>query len=1210
MAHLTDQQIETALLNGTNAEELRTDLGDVTYQELRSLGAELSSHRADALASEAFGFGRKRKKTVFVLPGIMGSKLAVKKGGDHNLVWFEPTSLALGHVSQLKYRPADDGVIPAGVFWSAYGRLRLRLATKGYDVRFVSFDWRRPTDELGEIAHRQIAADGDSNITVIAHSMGGLLARHIAARDKDTRQIDRVITIGTPNGGSYSPVMVFRNAHTLVAQLGRLDQSHTAEEIVRDVLRGFPGLVEMMPDPELRPTENFFDHVNWPDSKMRPLAAVLDAALEARRKLPPPDDRFHQIIGIGERTPVSTRTDGKSLSFLYSLDGDGTVPRDLAEIDGLPKTFVEDSHGGMLSNKAVYTAVLSLLQGKPPKTRAERARYAPQILFESLDDLSVSEDDLRSRIQAQTGHAERVTDVAAEFLGVERRPAERATGAATAPVAPDLPRIGGYPAHLVRQATENWQAAEQQRNTAEQAAVRGGPLAAESRDRKPIYARRMAERLMQIAKDTPGDVQMPPELQKVAAMAELDTSAATAVLLNERVLGVAEDFLSVMYLKRGAIVAKSVGCIVHRSTHQGFGSGFLVAPGVLMTNHHVLGTEAEAREAAVQFDFELSYRYRQITAETFELRPQDLFHADRSLDFALVAVAPTSLGQGFAITDYGYLPLDERVGKIRAEGAINIIQHPAAGLKQVIFRDSKLYAMPSELDPGNSYSGKSIDMAAHYTGDTKPGSSGSPCFSDTWEVVALHHSAVAELNAQGQLRMQDGSFKHVADIRDGDSVKWLANEGIRISRIMRHLRGLMDDGAFTGTELDLVQRVIAVGDKAGRDGAFNRPLPRRIFSTMAERERHSLPRETESLDGVPAGGTAPEAGVSSAASVWHTRQAGNRIHMTVPLNIELSLGVPAEMSGGANALSSLQPTLSAAGPTEIDTERPATSMPLADRTGYDSDFVGLPVPMPSLRSTELGRPAMRLDGMGTRLDYDHYSVVMNADRRTAYVSAGNYDPQAPWKPARDASPWGFDPRISASEQAGNQFYKGNDLDRGHLFRRVDGSWGYTEDAALRADHDTYFWTNIAPQHKAFNQSHLQGLWGRLENLVMEQANASGTRFSVFNGPIFEAGDRTHRDLKIPKGFWKLIAFAEHGTLRAMAFRLGQEELLVDLPLERIELEEFGVFQISIPDLSRLVHLDFGPVAAADTMARGASPMEAAGGYPREIRITSPSDIRA
>jgi DNA/RNA endonuclease G (NUC1)/V8-like Glu-specific endopeptidase/pimeloyl-ACP methyl ester carboxylesterase len=1199
----TDEEIETGLLNGAREAELRSELGDATYEDLRALGAQISAENSSALANELFGLGKPRK-SIYILPGIMGSKLSVKSGLGEDLIWFDPVSLAAGQVTKLRFNPAADGVIASGVFWSAYGWLRLKLTLAGYRVRFIPYDWRRPTYELGEIVHRQIAANDETDVTLVAHSMGGLLARHIAQLDAGERRISRIVTLGTPNGGSYSPVQVFRNVHSMVAKLGALDQFHTAEEIVQDVLRAYPGLVEMMPDPGLRPAENYFDYKKWPNTGTRPVAQVLENALEARKRLPAPDDRFHQIIGIGEKTIVSATVKGNELQFRYSLDGDGTVPRDLAELPDLPKTFIEASHGGLVKDRSVLSTLERLMEGQAPRTFAERERYVPRLNLETLQTDVVPEQELRNRIQAAARKPVTVEDLVQEFLGTPSRPDISSQEAvAAAATAPKVRLIGGYPVNLVRQATENWQDAAPLREKGEKAVDAGKTIEAESDVRKPIYARRKVSQLLKIAEETAGMVSMPAELKRVVALAERDPTAAIDALLNERVLNEAEEFLSVLFVKRAAIVTKSVGRIVARGTRQGFGTGFLVAPGVLITNHHVLGSAADARNASVQFDYELNYRYRQGKTETFEFRPQDLFYADRSLDFALVAVAEKGMDHGFDLTNYGYLPLDEKVGKIRAEAPVNIIQHPQAGLKQVVFRDSKIFPLPSELDPGNSYSGKSVDTAAHYTGDTKPGSSGSPVFNDAWEVVALHHSAVAELDNAGRMRMKDNSFKATEDITDGDDVKWVANEGIRISRIMKHLRGLVKDGMFQGTELRLLQGVFAVGDKATQNGAFDRPLPRPIFAAEPETNLKEDVSTESAVRAVRASG--PEQAEAPLPGYYGLHMTPGGVAITVPLTVQLSLGSSLGKMGGGNMVGGNMggiamgfppaggPDLSGTGPGFMPSagspgfaeERKYTAAELADRKGYDQDFLGITVPFPRLRDTAPGRLAQRLDGRGSKLDYDHYSVIMNAERRLAYVSAGNHDPLAPFKPARDKEPWSLDPRILENEQIGNELYKFNDLDRGHLLRRVDGSWGSSEKAALRADHDTYFWTNISPQHERLNQSKLQGIWGLLENSVTEQATATSTRYSVFNGPIFGDKDRTHRGIRIPSGFFKLVAFVDNGTLAALAFRLGQEELLVNLPLEKIEPNEFGVFQLPVSDLGDLVHLDFGPLVAADRFVK-------------------------
>ena len=266
----------------------------------------------------------------------------------------------------------------------------------------------------------------------------------------------------------------------------------------------------------------------------------------------------------------------------------------------------------------------------------------------------------------------------------------------------------------------------------------------------------------------------------------------------------------------------------------------------------------------------------------------------------------------------------------------------------------------------------------------------------------------------------------------------------------------------------------------------------------------------------------------------------------------------------------------------------------ADRDGYNPDFLCRRIPMPRPQNT-IADDVTRLRGSEeTELKYDHYSVLMSRDRRLAYVSAGNVQTDPPEKGSRRNN-FIPDPRIHAHEQADNRFYSHNDLDRGHLFRRDDGSWGSTRDEAQRADDDTFHWTNIAPQHEVFNQSSQDpnfSLWGLLENHVSAEADDERQVFSVFNGPIFQDGDQPHRRLKIPQAFYKIIAICDQNdAVHAFAFVVSQAALLSTIPLERLSSQErfdagkFSVFQVKVRDLEHRTGLDFDVLRQADVLER-------------------------
>ena len=246
----------------------------------------------------------------------------------------------------------------------------------------------------------------------------------------------------------------------------------------------------------------------------------------------------------------------------------------------------------------------------------------------------------------------------------------------------------------------------------------------------------------------------------------------------------------------------------------------------------------------------------------------------------------------------------------------------------------------------------------------------------------------------------------------------------------------------------------------------------------------------------------------------------------------------------------------------------------------------------------------------TEFRYDHFSVLMNRARRLAYVSAGNLRIDAPFNaPRRD--PWGYDPRLPESLQAGNEFYAANDLDRGHLFRRADGGWGESEEEARRASADTFHWTNIAPQHFIFNQADRDpelSLWGLLENHVMDEARRERQRVNVFNGPVFRDDDPPHRGLLVPRAYWKVLSVVDRGDdLRAFGFVVGQEELIRNLPTEVFGPGRFAIYQVKLRDLETRTGLDFGALRADDVMeAPGAE--ESFGRGTAMVRISRLSDI--
>lgn len=273
----------------------------------------------------------------------------------------------------------------------------------------------------------------------------------------------------------------------------------------------------------------------------------------------------------------------------------------------------------------------------------------------------------------------------------------------------------------------------------------------------------------------------------------------------------------------------------------------------------------------------------------------------------------------------------------------------------------------------------------------------------------------------------------------------------------------------------------------------------------------------------------------------------------------------------------------------------------AQGVGYAENFLGTRLRLPALGSHR--DDTVFLEG-GSLLHYTHFSVAQSKSRKLPRVVGWNIDGGKKRSLSRSGLKFRRDQRVLAKYQAGDELYAGNKLDRGHIARRADLVWG-TLPEAKRANSDSFYFTNIAPQHQAFNQSERHGLWGRLENAILEEADVENLRVSVMGGPIFKETDQVYRGVAIPTDFWKVIAFVDttDARLKAKAYVLTQDDLMNDI--EALELDEFRIWQVSIEELGSRTGLYFGDLMEHDSLVLP----ESAGSRGRAVReVTSALEV--
>ncbi len=576
---------------------------------------------------------------------------------------------------------------------------------------------------------------------------------------------------------------------------------------------------------------------------------------------------------------------------------------------------------------------------------------------------------------------------------------------------------------------------------------------------------------------------------------------------------------------------------------EGFATGFLISPNLLMTNFHVFPDARDAQDCAANFLYE-----RTMTGINsgfqFRIDPTKFFLSDAALDFAIVFVEPVSLDNKFSLATFSFLNLIATSGKILNGQSLNIIQHPQGGVKQYAFLNNRIVDILEN------------DGFIHYTTDTDRGSSGSPGYNDTWEVAALHHSGVPLIIGGNIVDIQGNRWDE--ENQGDDEIQWIANEGISISRIIEKLitiqfpekekQSLLD--TFIQTTKDPLLNRASVIEKTA---VINNGIQKNILSNKNDPDMSAFNLNFYGNTNVFVGET-----TGRDASIIPATQKASIVQQNGTKFIEKKQNFD----------------------TDYD-----------NRPGFDKDFInGFSLEVPTVISQRADE--LFLDFNNSKpyvLNYHHYSLVMNKKRRLMMWSASNVDYNADKRSTKDraafgSEDWTVDPRIPAKFQiTDSEFYKpATKVDRGHIIRRDDNCWGDSELEIEYANADSYHWTNCTPQHELFNRdvAGYKGLWGMVENEIVTQLKLVDKRATLFAGPILDNENdpvATFNEVQIqyPLKFWKIVVAndADEGPV-SYGFILDQSNVVNKFGLETLDFSRFKKYQVTIQKITELTGVVF------------------------------------
>ena len=561
------------------------------------------------------------------------------------------------------------------------------------------------------------------------------------------------------------------------------------------------------------------------------------------------------------------------------------------------------------------------------------------------------------------------------------------------------------------------------------------------------------------------------------------------------------DLVDVNYFAKGTLSARPV-CKLIAKDYRGpyVGTGFLVSNRLMLTNNHNLPDIETATSAFIEFEYEIDINGFPKDDHRFNLAPQEAFWTNQELDITIVAVQPQSRG-GVHLEEFGALPFNPNVGKIEVGQFISLIHHPDGRYKQAAIRENRLL--------------KKDDHVLWYASDTAPGSSGAPCFSDQWEVVAIHRRGIPQTKEgdENMIALKNGKYMTKEDIEyyriSDNEILWLANEGTRVSV--------------------LVDRV-----SNDQEAIDQFPLIKKWLDDLGLPERKKL----ETIMTVhPSSGNQKKTGLinnSGFTTIENRRPQHDYENRNGYQPYFLGIEIPAPK---------LTEAIKRWGPAT-----PNRQTGHAELTYYNfSIWMSKERRMPFVT-------AVNIDG----------SNHNGRDRDEFGDDKWVYDPRIPEE--LQIGNWFY---TNEPSKHGKNYF-----DRGHIVRRIEPSWGAKHIAQLAND-DTFHWTNCTPQHKTFNQRSAH--WQGLEDYLLENgAIHYNKKLTLFSGPIFSNQDTLHRGVLVPKQFYKLAVFMDaEGKLRSAAYILDQSEWVDFIDFERAPKLDVKAVRRSVNWLEFQTGINFG-----------------------------------
>lgn len=238
------------------------------------------------------------KTPVIIIPGIGGSEFRaaqafqtdIRECGDSGSPPYNYLKDEVIWVNELKaadfacddyfdvLKLKSDGVtseyplvtLNGTIYSGTYSKLIQSLEAQGYEqnktLYVFPFDWRKDISLTGPLLHNLVTSiknqTGAAKVDIVAHSMGGLVARNYIKDPSQAGNVRKLVTLGTPYLGSVEFLKAIMYGKRIGPEvLGKLQPLAVQSSEVKDIFQNMTGGFTLLP------TEKYYQFYDGSDSQ-------------------------------------------------------------------------------------------------------------------------------------------------------------------------------------------------------------------------------------------------------------------------------------------------------------------------------------------------------------------------------------------------------------------------------------------------------------------------------------------------------------------------------------------------------------------------------------------------------------------------------------------------------------------------------------------------------------------------------------------------------------------------------------------------------------------------------------------------------------------------------------------------------------------------------------------------------------------------------